>query len=167
MYKKTPSEQFEKLDIDMAEELEARIETRGWRPSRSSYSNDQISTSHAIIIGAIIIVVGLWGGKLAYDYHQEQQVKRALNDFTNAMQQSFNTVDNQLARSIEDQRAQQQQQSQIREQQARRANQIAAEQRTIQARNERLGSDQCRFWRDQVNNEPSERNLRMAESSCI
>lgn len=58
--------------IDMSEEIESREEAFGYR--RPSYSRQSsMDTNHAIILGALIIVVGIWGGKLVNDYIEEQR----------------------------------------------------------------------------------------------
>jgi hypothetical protein len=48
-----------------------------------------MDTSHAIILAAIIIVGGLWGGKLVYDYVQEQRLKAELHEAAIYLQESF------------------------------------------------------------------------------
>ncbi|SDH95515.1 hypothetical protein [Pseudomonas panipatensis] len=66
-------EQLKNLKFDMDEEVAER--ERHFAQRRRAQPLD---ISHAIILGAIIIVVGIWGGKIYYDYLQEQRAKAAL-----------------------------------------------------------------------------------------
>lgn len=66
-------EQLKHLKFDMEEEIADREQQFSQRRRARP-----METSHAIILGAIIIVVGIWGGKIYYDYIQEQRAKAAL-----------------------------------------------------------------------------------------
>ena len=64
----------------MDDEIDDRNERLGHRSIPPSHVHHPMEPSHAIILAAIIIVGGLWGGKLLYDYIQEQRMKAALNE---------------------------------------------------------------------------------------
>ncbi|EPO4283484.1 hypothetical protein ACF0QN_08720 [Pseudomonas aeruginosa] len=52
-----------------------------------------MAPSHAIILAAIIIVGGMWGGKLLHDHIQELRVKAALNEAAAHMEQTMRQVE--------------------------------------------------------------------------
>ena len=151
--------QLENLQIDPEDEIEARYRARRSRPKTAFGS---IGVGEAIIIAAVILVIGIWGGKMAYDYHQAKQIEQALQQFSIALNQSS-------ARSVEHSAKLQEQfrQRQIQSQQEIRDREKAkAEQVAQLAREKRLSSDQCRFWSAQLNVQASERTKQMHERHC-
>ena len=151
--------QLEELHIDPEERIEARYRARRNRPSEAFGST---GVGEAIIIAAVILVVGIWGGKMAYDYHQAKQIEQALQQFSNALNQSS-------ARSVEQSAKLQEQfrQRQIQSQQETLNREKAkAEQAAQIAREKRLSSDQCRFWSDQNMDNPSDKSKSMVSKYC-
>lgn len=76
-------EQLKNLKFDMEEEVAER-EQQFYKRRRDSL----IDTNQAIILGAIIIVVGIWAGKIYYDYIQEQRAKAALEYLSRTLSSS-------------------------------------------------------------------------------
>lgn len=89
MAKREINEQLNSLSFDMDEEIDDRNERRGRKAAPPRHAHTPMDPSHAIILAAIIIVGGLWGGKLLYDYIQERRIKAALNDAAAYMQQTM------------------------------------------------------------------------------
>ncbi len=58
-----------------------------------------MDTSQAIILAAIIIVGGLWGGKLFYDYIQEQRMRAAVNEAAPYFQQALKQAEQNTRQS--------------------------------------------------------------------
>lgn len=79
MNKRDIDDQLKVLSFNMDEEIDDRNERQGYRAVPARRAHPPMDTSHAIILAAIIVVGGLWGGKLVYDYIQEQRIKAALN----------------------------------------------------------------------------------------
>ena len=82
-------EELKGFSFDMDEEIDDRNERRGRGRAPVAHAHRSMDTSHAIILAAIIIVGGLWGGKLLYDYIQEQRMKAALNEVGRIMSETF------------------------------------------------------------------------------
>lgn len=166
MEKREVDEQLKNLSFDMDAEIDDRIERRGRRATSYRHALQPMETSHAIILAAVIIVGGLWGGKLFYDYIQEQRMKAALNEAALYMQQS-------MKRAEQDSR---QAQAEIHQRMAaveaarekHRAEQLAnrqAEQSRL-AQEKRLASAECQFWWQQYNQPPNERNAQKKSEAC-
>ena len=68
MDKRNIEEQLKDLHFDMDEEIDDRYERQGRRRITQRHAHSPMDTSQAIVLAAVIIVGGLWGGKLAYDY---------------------------------------------------------------------------------------------------
>lgn len=122
--------------------------------------------SHAIILAAIIIVGGLWGGKLLYDYIQEQRIKAAFNEAAAYMQQTMQQAEQDSRRAQAEMQQQMAAEQEAREQ--RRAEQLAQLQ-AEQARAEqekRFKSSQCQFWWQQHTQNPTERTSRKMAAAC-
>ncbi|WP_278400805.1 hypothetical protein [Stutzerimonas kunmingensis] len=67
MDKRNIEEQLRDLHFDMDEEIEDRYERQGRRSITQRHAHAPIDTSQAIVLAAVILVGGLWGGKLVYD----------------------------------------------------------------------------------------------------
>lgn len=147
MEKREIDEQLKSLSFDMDEEIDDRNERRGRKAAPPRHVHTPMDPSHAIILAAIIIVGGLWGGKLLYDYIQEQRIKAAFNEAAAYMQQT-----EQNSRRVQTEMQQRlAAEEEAREQ--RRAEQLAQLQ-AEQARAEqekRFKSSQCQFWWQQYN----------------
>ncbi|EOC5401155.1 hypothetical protein IPC1472_03760 [Pseudomonas aeruginosa] len=148
MEKREIDEQLKSLSFDMDEEIDDRNERRGRKAAPPRHAHTPMDPSHAIILAAIIIVGGLWGGKLLYDYIQKQRIKAAFNEAAAYMQQRI---------SVEEE---------AREQ--RRAEQLAQlEADQAQAEQEkRFKSSQCQFWWQQHNQNPTERTAQRKTEAC-
>lgn len=159
-------EQLKSLNFDMDEEIDDRNERRGWKPASTRHAYQPMDTSQAIILAAIIIVGGLWGGKLVYDYIQEQRMKAALNEAALYMQQSLRQANQQSKqmqaelrqRAAAEARAREQRQAQL---QAQRQAELA---RATQE--SRLQSAQCQFWRQQYELRETDKNAEMRKKHC-
>jgi sensor c-di-GMP phosphodiesterase-like protein len=166
MNKRDIDDQLKDLDFDMDDEIDARNERQGYRPVQARRAHPPMDTSHAIILAAIIIVGGLWGGKLVYDYIQEQRIKAALNEAASYMERSFReaALQSKQAQAEMQQRiaaeARLRQQSEAQAQ----ANQHAEIERIRQEK--RFSSDACKFWRAQYRVNPSERNAQKKKEAC-
>ncbi|MDF5997514.1 hypothetical protein P4050_00335 [Pseudomonas aeruginosa] len=98
--------------------------------------------SHAIILAAIIIVGGLWGGKLLYDYIQERRIKAALNDAAAYMQQTMQQAEQNSRRAKAEMQQRTAAEEEAREQ--RRAEQLA-----------QVQAEQARVAQENASNHPS------------
>lgn len=166
MKKRDIDDQLKVLSFDMDEEIDDRNERQGYRAVSTRRAHPPMDTSHAIILAAMIIVGGLWGGKLVYDYIQEQRLKAALNEAASYMEQSFReaTMQSKQARAEMQQRlAAEAQLRQQREAQAQ-ANRQAELARVQQEK--RFSSDACKFWWTQYSVTPSERNAQKKKEAC-
>ncbi|EOY6718338.1 hypothetical protein [Pseudomonas aeruginosa] len=146
MEKREIDEQLKSLSFDMDEEIDDRNERRGRKAAPPRHAHTPMAPSHAIILAAIIIVGGLWGGKLLYDYIQEQRIKAAFNEAAAYMQQTMQQAEQDSRRAQEEMQQRMVAEEEAREQ--RRADQLALEQ-AEQARAEqekRFKSSQCQFW---------------------
>ncbi|EOZ5051117.1 hypothetical protein [Pseudomonas aeruginosa] len=166
MEKRETDEQLKSLSFDMDEEIDDRNERRGRRAVPLRHTHTPMDPSHAIILAAIIIVGGLWGGKLLYDYIQEQRIKSALNEAAAYMQQSLQQAEQDSRRAQAEMQHRIEAEEESREQ--RRAEQRAQLQ-ADQARAEqekRFQSSQCQFWWQQHQQNPSERTAKKKAESC-
>lgn len=155
--------QLESLELDPADEIEAR--SRIARRRRVIIFGG-MTVAEAIVIAAVILVVGTWGGKIAYDHYQAKQLERALMELSNAFKHSMQDSSARTQQMLENANRQQAAQVEQRRRQElaqERAKQEALEQRS---REQRLSSDQCRFWDDQLRTNPTERNEQMVSRYC-
>jgi len=166
MDKREIDEQLKNLSFDMDDEIDDRNERLGHRSLPPSHVYRPMDPSHAIILAAIIIVGGLWGGKLLYDYIQEQRMKAALNEAGLYMQQAMRQAE-ESSRQAQD--ALQQRMAiaeKAREQhQAEQLSQRQAEQARI-SQEKRFESAQCQFWWQQHQQNPTERTARKKTEAC-
>ncbi|WP_282875597.1 hypothetical protein [Pseudomonas peli] len=166
MNKRDIDDQLKVLSFDMDEEIDDRNERRGYRAVSARRAHPPMDTSHAIILAAMIIVGGIWGGKLVYDYIQEQRLKAALNEAAIYMERSFREA------------TQQSRQAQIEMQQRLAATERLRQQREAQAQanrqaelarvqqEQRYSSDACKFWWNQYRINPSERYAQKKKEAC-
>jgi len=127
-------EQFKNLKFDMDEEIQEREARIG-----NSRSRHDMGVGTAIVIAAVILVVGLWGGKYLDDAIQEHRIRGALNEIANLF--STTTQEHQQAH----------QQAQRKAQQAVAMKKAAAD----RANKERIWrSYECRFWWDHAPKDP-------------
>lgn len=141
--------------FDMDEEIDARNERLGRRAALPHPVYRPMHPSHAIILAALIVVGGLWGGKLLYDYVQEQRLKAAFVEADQAMRQALQHAEAQARQT------QAEQQRQLVEHSAR----LATEQ-AHQAQEKRFASAQCQFWWQQDRQNPSERSAQKKAEAC-
>lgn len=166
MEKREVDEQLKNLSFDMDEEIDDRNERRGRRATSYRHVHQPMETSHAIILAALIIVGGLWGGKLFYDYIQEQRIKAALNEAAVYMQQSLKQAEQDSRRTQAEIRQRAEAEAKAREQ---RRSQEAARRQAEQARIEqekRLASAKCQFWWQQHNQTPTEKTAQKKAEAC-
>lgn len=166
MEKREIDEQLKSLSFDMDEEIDDRNERRGRKATPPRHAHTPMDPSHAIILAAIIIVGGLWGGKLLYDYIQEQRIKAALNEAAAQMEQTMRQVEQNSSRT----QAEMQQRMAVEEEARaqRRAEQLAQTQ-VEQARKdqeERFQSAQCQFWWQQHSQNPTKRTEQKKTEAC-
>ncbi|WP_416638279.1 hypothetical protein [Pseudomonas sp. OHS18] len=166
MDKRDIDEQLNDLRFDMDDEIDARNERRGWQPQPARHAYRPMETSHAIILAAIIIVGGLWGGKLVYDYIQEQRLKAELTELARFMDNAIKDLDNnnrQMQSDIQKRSASVEkaaQQHKVNEDR-RRLDEIARAQQEKKSQ-----SAQCQFWRQQHALNPDNRNTSKKEETC-
>lgn len=158
--------QLKSLSFDMDEEIDDRNERRGWQSSSIPHAHRPMDTSHAIILAAIIVVGGLWGGKLLYDYIQEQRMKAAINEAAMYMQQTFKQANQQLKKSQSEVRQRAAADAKVREQKFAE-DQAQKQAEILRAQQEkRFQSAQCQFWWQQHSENPSERTAKKRADSC-
>ncbi|WP_371364541.1 hypothetical protein ACA097_16285 [Pseudomonas sp. QL9] len=166
MDKREIDEQLKNLSFDMDDEIDDRNERLGHRSSAPSHVYRPMDPSHAIILAAIIIVGGLWGGKLFYDYIQEQRMKAALNEAGHYMQQAMRQAEENSRQAQAELQQRMALEEEAREQ--RQAEQLAqrqAEQARI-SQEKRFESAQCQFWWQQHQQNPTERTAQKKAESC-
>lgn len=166
MEKREINDQLKSLSFDMNEEIDDRNERRGRKAAPPRHAHTPMDPSHAIILAAIIIVGGLWGGKLLYDYIQEQRIKAAFNEAAAYMQQTMQQVEQDSRRAQAEMQQQIAAEEEIREQ---RRTERLAEKQAEQARVEqekRFKSSQCQFWWQQHNQNPTERTAQKKKENC-
>ncbi|WP_236175665.1 hypothetical protein [Pseudomonas pseudonitroreducens] len=166
MEKRETDEQLKSLSFDMDEEIDDRNERRGRRAAPLRHAHTPMDPSHAIILAAIIIVGGLWGGKLLYDYIQEQRIKAAFNEAAAYMQQTMQQAEQDSRRAQVEMQQRMAAEAEVREQ--RRADQLAQTQaeRTRAEQEKRFRSSQCQFWWQQHSQNPTERNAQKKAEAC-
>lgn len=159
-------EQLNNLSFDMEEEIDARNERRGWQPTSVQHAHRPMDTSQAIILAAIIIVGGLWGGKLFYDYIQEQRMRAAVNEAALYFQQALKQAEQSTRQSQIDmrQRAVAEASARARQQTQEQAKRQAELARVQQEK--RYQSAECQFWWQQHEQNPTERNLNKKAEAC-
>ncbi|QJP07671.1 hypothetical protein [Pseudomonas multiresinivorans] len=166
MEKRETDEQLKSLSFDMDEEIDDRNERRGRRAAPPRHAHTPMDPSHAIILAATIIVGGLWGGKLLYDYIQEQRIKAAFSEAAAYMQQAMDHAEQDTRRAQAEMQQRIAAEEEVRE--LRHAEQLAQLQ-AKQARAEqerRFKSSQCQFWWQQYKNNPTERNTQKRFEAC-
>ena len=166
MEKRETDEQLKSLSFDMDEEIDDRNERRGRRAAPIRHAHTPMDPSHAIILAAIIIVGGLWGGKLLYDYIQEQRIKAAFNEAAAYMQQTMQQAEQASKRAQKEMQQRMAAEEEAREQ--RRAEQLAQIQAEL-ARTEqekRFKSSKCQFWWQQDKQKPTERTAEKKVEAC-
>lgn len=150
-------EQFKNLKFDMDEEIEQRRHT-----VKRRHGHRPIEASHAIILGAIIIVVGIWGGKLYYDHLKAQRIDAALMQFSH----SLNSI---MQESSESSR---QYSLEVKARELRQANierariELNRAQSAQAKQEERLQSPECRFWWEQDRTNPNAKTAARKMQSC-
>lgn len=155
-------QQLSNLSFDMDEEIDDRNERRGWNRSSVQHAHRPMDTSQAIILAAIIIVGGLWGGKLLYDYIQEQRVRAAVHEAALYMQQALKQAEQSTRQS----------QIEMRQRAAAEANARAQQQASRQAeltrlqQEKRYQSAECKFWWEQHKNNPTQRSAEKRRNAC-
>lgn len=158
--------QLGNLNLDMDEDIDARNERRGrsrgrGRPSLR-YAHSPMDPSQAIILAAIIIVGGIWGGKLLYDYIQEQRMRVAVHEAALYMQQALKQAEQSTRQS----------QIEMRQRAAAEANARAQQQASRQAeltrlqQEKRYQSAECKFWWEQHKNNPTQRSAEKRRNAC-
>lgn len=166
MDKRDIDEQLKSLQFDMDDEIDDRNERRGWQPAPARTSYRPMETSHAIILAAIIIVGGLWGGKLIYEYIQEQRLKAALKEAVVYMDEAFKELDKNSRQMQSDMQRRAASEAKAAEQ--RRANEQKKRlEETARAQQEkRFQSAQCQFWWQQHTQNPNERSVQRKNEAC-
>lgn len=159
-------EQLSNLSFDMDEEIDDRNERRGWSRSSVQHAHRPMDTSQAIILAAIIIVGGIWGGKLLYDYIQEQRMQAAVHEAALYMQQAFKQAEQSTRQSQIEmrQRAAAEASARTQQQVQQQAKQQAELARLAQEK--RYQSAECQFWWQQYNQNPSEKNFNKRSVAC-
>lgn len=127
------------------------LEERGQAARKEKKSMD---TSQAIILAAIIIVSGFWGGKIYYDHLQAQKVDQAFRQIALGFKEM--TEQTKKSNAIAAQQRQQRQHEMQQAQQRREQEKKAALANT--ALEKRRASDKCRFWWNQHETAPTEKS---------
>lgn len=166
MEKRETDEQLKSLSFDMDEEIADRNERRGRRAAPLRHAHTPMAPSHAIILAAIIIVGGLWGGKLLYDYIQEQRIKAAFNEAAAYMQQTMQQAEQNSRRTQTEMQQRMAAEEEAREQRhIRQLAQAQAEQARME-QEKRFKSSQCQFWWQQHSQNPTERSAQKKIEAC-
>ncbi len=166
MDKRDIDEQLNDLRFDMDDEIDARNERRGWQPQPARHAYRPMETSHAIILAAIIIVSGLWGGKLIHDYVQEQRLKAELIELAKFMDEAVKDLDKNTRQMQSDMQRRATSEGKAAEQrqvseQKKRLEEIAQVQQE-----KRFQSAQCQFWWQQNIQTPTERTASKKLQAC-
>ncbi|WP_285960726.1 hypothetical protein [Pseudomonas tohonis] len=143
---------MEKAPIDLIADAEDR---QGRLPKRAASRKPVIDPGVAIVLAAVIIVGGLWGGKLAYDYVQEQRAIAALNKMNREMERVAAEAQQRLAHA----NAMAAQARMEREKQSQLAREKAA-------RDLRFQSPECQFWKAQFELNPTPKNNTKYQDAC-
>jgi len=166
MDKRDIEEQLKDLHFNMDEEIDDHNERRGQRSIAHRNARPTMDTSQAIVLAACIIVGGLWGGKLVYDYIQEQRLKAAINEAALYMQQAFRQADQSSKQIQADFRQRAAAEAKAREQrQAQQQTQRQVELARVQ-HEKRLQTPQCRFWWQQHEDNPTKRTASKKQEFC-
>jgi uncharacterized membrane protein YqiK len=166
MDKREIDEQLKNLSFDMDDEIDDRNERLGHRSLPPSHVYRPMDPSHAIILAAIIIAGGLWGGKLLYDYIQEQRMRAAFNEAGLYMQQAMRQAEESSRQAQAELQQRMAIEEKAREQrQAEQLSQRQAEQARI-SQEKRFESVQCQFWRQQHQQTPTERTAQKKAEAC-
>ncbi|RRV71840.1 hypothetical protein EGI99_05540 [Stutzerimonas stutzeri] len=159
-------EQLSNLSFDMDEEIDDRNEGRGWSRSSVQHAHRPMDTSQAIILAAIIIVGGIWGGKLLYDYVQEQRMRAAVHEAALYMQHALKQAEQSTRQSQIEMRQRAAAEANARaQQQAQQQASRQAELTRIQ-QEKRYRSAECQFWWQQHKQNPTERNIKKKTEAC-
>jgi uncharacterized protein HemX len=166
MERRDIDEQLSKLSFDMDEEIDARNERRGWSRASVQRAHRPMDTSQAIILAAIIIVGGIWGGKLLYDYVQEQRMRAAVNEAALYMQQALKQAEQSTRQSQIEmrQRAAAEANARAQQQAQQQANRQAELARLQQEK--RYQSPECQFWWQQHEQSATERTAYKKNEAC-
>lgn len=159
-------EQLNKLSFDMDEEIDDRNERRGWSRSRVKHAHRPMDTSQAIILAAIIIVGGIWGGKLLYDYIQEQRMRAAVHEAARYMQRALKQAEQSTRQSQIEMRQRATAEANARAQQQAQQQASRQTELTRLKQEKRYQSAECQFWWQQYSQNPSQRNLEKKIVSC-
>lgn len=150
-------EQFKNLKFDMDEEIEQRRHT-----VKRRHGHRPMEVSHAIILGAIIIVAGIWGGKIYYDYLKVQRIETAVMQFSHdlkSIMQDSAYSDRQYSAEL---RA-----KELRQRNIERARIELSAAQSVQAKQEaKLQSPECRFWWAQDQSNPNAKTAAKKMQSC-
>ncbi|HGM8505707.1 TPA: hypothetical protein ACKQBN_004394 [Pseudomonas aeruginosa] len=166
MEKREIDEQLKSLSFDMDEEIDVRNERRGRKAAPPRHAHTPMDPSHAIILAAIIIVGGLWGGKLLYDYIQEQRIKAAFNEAAAYMQQTMQQAEENSRRAQADIQQRMAAGEEAREQRlAEQLAQLQSEQARVD-QEKRFKSSQCQFWWQQNNQNPTKKTAQKKVDAC-
>jgi hypothetical protein len=153
-------EQFKNLKFDMDEEMQER-------QARVSASRKQpIDTGTAIIIAALILVAGIWGGKVYYDYIQEQRALAALKQFSQSLNSAMQESTRRSQQYARESAAQNEQRRKVYEAEKTEALRRVMQEQAQQKQEARQLSPQCRFWRDQYESNPTERATNEYRKAC-
>lgn len=166
MDKRGIQEQLKDLHFDMDEEIDDRNERRGQLSITHRHARPAMDTSQAIVLAACIIVGGLWGGKLIYDYIQQQRINAVINDAAIYMQHAFREA-NQSSKQV--QLEYQQRAAEAAKAREQREAQQQAQHQTELARvqhEKRLKTPQCKFWWQQHEQSPSDRTALKKQEAC-
>jgi hypothetical protein len=166
MNKRDIDDQLKVLSFDMDEEIDARNERRGYRAVHAKRAHTPMDTSHAIILAAMIIVGGIWGGKLLYDYIQEQRLKAALNEAAIYVERSFREATLQSKQAQIEMQQRMAAEERLRQQREAQAQAIRNAELARVQQEKRYSSDACKFWWNQYRVNPSERNAQKKKESC-
>ena len=166
MNKRDIDDQLKTLSFDMDEEIDDRNERRGYRAVNAKRAHPPMDTSHAIILAAMIIVGGIWGGKLLYDYIQEQRLKAALNEAAIYMERSFREATLQSKQVQIEMQKRMAAEERLRQQREAQAQAIRNAELARVQQEKRYSSDACKFWWNQYSVNPSERNGQKKKETC-
>jgi hypothetical protein len=150
-------EQFKNLKFDMDEEIEERRRT-----VKRRHGHRPMEISHAIILGAIIIVAGIWGGKIYYDHLKAQRIEAALMQFAHG----FSSLIQESNESSEQYRLE------VKARELRQKNieqariELSAAQSAQAKKEAKLQSPECRFWWAQDQSNPNAKTAAKKMQSC-
>lgn len=166
MDKRDIDEQLNNLRFDMDDEIDARNERRGWQPQPARHAYRPMETSHAIILAAIIIVGGLWGGKVIYDYIQEKRLEAELREAAVYFNQAIKDLDEETRKTQSDMRKRSIEANKAAEQRQANEQLRQLEETARLTREKKFQSAQCQFWRQQYIQSPNDRNMLKKQDAC-